>query len=150
MNILKLFESGLRVEAIVLAGVAFLAGALFALALSKVCRICARKGAANKKPSANGLSNCERSPDDIEIYVGNLSYDLTEDALMKEFAPFGPVSYCRIIINKYTKRSRGYGFVHMKSSEDVKNAIAKLNGKELLGRAMRCNISAASKPNVQS
>ena len=75
----------------------------------------------------------------IEIYVGNLSYDLTEEQLRKEFEAFGKVTYARIITNRYNGRSKGFGFVHMPNREEVDAAVKALSDKEILGRKLKCN-----------
>ena len=75
----------------------------------------------------------------IEIYVGNLSYDLTEEQLRKEFEAFGKVTYARIITNRYNGRSKGFGFVHMPNRAEVDAAVKALSDKEILGRKLKCN-----------
>ena len=75
----------------------------------------------------------------IEIYVGNLSYDMTEDALRKEFEAFGKVNYARIITNRINGRSKGFGFIHMPNRAEVDAAIRALDDKEILGRRIKCN-----------
>ncbi|MBO6121096.1 MAG: RNA-binding protein [Kiritimatiellae bacterium] len=75
----------------------------------------------------------------MEIYVGNLSYDLTEDQLRKEFEAYGKVNYVRIITNRYNGRSKGFGFVHMPNRAEVDAAVKALSDKEILGRKLKCN-----------
>jgi RNA recognition motif-containing protein len=75
----------------------------------------------------------------IEIYVGNLSYDLTEDQLRKEFEAFGKVNSARIITNRYNGKSKGFGFIHMPNREEVDAALKALSDKEILGRKLKCN-----------
>ena len=75
----------------------------------------------------------------IEIYVGNLSYELTEEALRKEFEAFGKVNYARIVTNRINGRSKGFGFIHMPNRAEVDAAIRALDDKEILGRRIRCN-----------
>ncbi|MBQ6137482.1 MAG: RNA-binding protein [Kiritimatiellae bacterium] len=75
----------------------------------------------------------------MEIYVGNLSYDLTEDQLRKEFEVYGTVNSARIITNRATGRSKGFGFVHMPNRAEVDAAVAALSDKEILGRKLKCN-----------
>ena len=81
------------------------------------------------------------APDDgsIEIYVGNLSYELTEDQLRAEFAAFGTVNSVRVITNRYNNKSKGFGFVHMPVRAEADAAIKALNGKEIQGRRITCN-----------
>lgn len=75
----------------------------------------------------------------MNIYVGNLSFDLTEDALRKEFEAHGEVASVSIIQDKFSGRSRGFGFVEMPSDEQAKAAIAGLNGKTLSSRNLTVN-----------
>lgn len=75
----------------------------------------------------------------IEIYVGNLSYDLTEEILRKEFEAYGKVNSARIITNRYNGKSKGFGFVHMPNRAEADAAVAALNDKDLMGRRLKCN-----------
>ncbi len=72
------------------------------------------------------------------IYVGNLSYDSTEEALRSLFEQYGNVHSARVITDRVTGRSRGFGFVEM-DNEGSDAAIAALNGYELDGRALKVN-----------
>lgn len=78
----------------------------------------------------------------MNIFVSNINFKTTEEELGKLFAEYGEVTSSRIIINKYTHRSRGYGFVEM-SEEDGKKAIEALNGKEFMGRTIAVAVSTA-------
>jgi len=75
----------------------------------------------------------------MNIYVGNLSYSSTEDSVRQHFAQYGEVSAVRIIQDRETGRSRGFGFVEMPNDEEAKAAIAALDGKEVDGRAVKLN-----------
>ena len=75
----------------------------------------------------------------VEIYVGNLSYDLTEEQLRKEFEAFGKVDTARVVTNRFNDRSKGFGFVVMPNRPEAEAAIAAMNDKEVLGRRMRVN-----------
>lgn len=75
----------------------------------------------------------------MNIYVGNLSFDMTEETLRQEFEAFGEVSSSSIIKDKFTGRSRGFGFVEMPSAEQAQAAIAALNNKNVLGRNLTVN-----------
>lgn len=75
----------------------------------------------------------------MNIYVGNLAWEMTEDDLRDAFAAFGQVESARIITDRMTGRSRGFGFVEMPDNEEGKAAIADLNGKELKGRNLKVN-----------
>jgi RNA recognition motif-containing protein len=75
----------------------------------------------------------------VELYVGNLSYDLSEKALMKVFSAHGSVLSARIIKNKFNNRSKGYGFIEMASSGGAKKAVAAMHGNEVDGRKLVVN-----------
>jgi len=75
----------------------------------------------------------------VNIYVGNLSFDATEEDVRKVFEPFGQVESAKIVQDKYSGRSRGFGFVEMPSADEAKAAISGLNGKEVKGRALSVN-----------
>ena len=74
-------------------------------------------------------------------YAGSLSFELTEAELKAAFEAFGAVSSARIIMDRYSGRSKGFGFVEMPNETEAKAAIAALNGKELKGRKL--NVSEA-------
>jgi cold-inducible RNA-binding protein len=69
-----------------------------------------------------------------KLYVGNLSYDVTEDDLKKSFGEIGECIAANIVRDKYSGNSRGFGFVEMATEEEAQEAIRKLNGGELSGR----------------
>ncbi len=75
----------------------------------------------------------------MNIYVGNLSHDMTDDELREEFEAFGNVASATIIKDKFTGKSRGFGFVEMPEKEEAEAAIDALNEKEVMGRAMSVN-----------
>jgi RNA recognition motif-containing protein len=75
----------------------------------------------------------------MNIYVGNLSYGMSEAELRDAFTAFGEVSSVKILMDRETGRSRGFGFVEMPNKSEAEAAIAQLNGKELGGRALRIN-----------
>jgi RNA recognition motif-containing protein len=75
----------------------------------------------------------------VNIYVGNLSRDLSETDLKEAFQAFGEVQSCNIIKDKFTGESRGFGFVEMPNKEEADKAIAALNGKDLKGRNLTVN-----------
>lgn len=76
-----------------------------------------------------------------KIYVGNLPYSVDDAALHAKFAEFGQVDSARVIMDRESGRSKGFGFVEMASDSDADNAINGLNGKDLQGRAL--NVSEA-------
>ena len=75
----------------------------------------------------------------MNVYVGNLNYDLSEDELKQAFEEFGEVTSAKIISDRYSGRSKGFGFVEMSSDDEAKTAIEALSGKELNGRTMVVN-----------
>ena len=74
-----------------------------------------------------------------KVYVGNMSYDVDSTALGQLFAPFGTVESAEVISDRYTGRSKGFGFVEMSSDAEAQAAIAALNGKDHGGRALTVN-----------
>lgn len=75
----------------------------------------------------------------MNIYVGSLSFDVTEGELKELFAPFGQVTEVRMIMDKFSGKSKGFGFVEMPSKEEAEKAINALNGKDMKGRDMTVN-----------
>ena len=75
----------------------------------------------------------------INIYVGNLSFDATEDQLKELFEGYGSVLSAKIISDRFTGRSRGFGFVEMVEREEGLKAIEGLNAKEFVGRSLKGN-----------
>ena len=75
----------------------------------------------------------------MNLYVGNLSYDMSEENLRSEFAEYGEVQSAKIITDKFTGRSRGFGFVEMNSDDEGKKAMEELNGKDFEGRQLVVN-----------
>jgi RNA recognition motif-containing protein len=73
------------------------------------------------------------------LFVGNLAYDATEDALRELFSPLGEVHQVRIMTDRDTGKPRGFAFVEMVQDDDAAKAIATLNGKEFGGRALTIN-----------
>src|SRR5713226_1162418 len=74
-----------------------------------------------------------------KLYVGNLSYEVTDAALEKMFAAHGTVESAQVIMDRDTGRSKGFGFVEMKSDQEAQAAIAALNGQDSGGRALTGN-----------
>ena len=74
-----------------------------------------------------------------KLYVGNLSYDATENDLRDVFGAHGPVDEVKIVMDRDTGRARGFGFVTMNTEEGAKAAIAALNGKDWNGRPLTVN-----------
>jgi len=89
-----------------------------------------RRRAAAPKASRDGT---------VELYAGNLSYDIKDRDLHKEFSRFGKVLSARIIINKFNGKSKGYGFVEIAGESESAAAVKALNGKDLKGRRLVVN-----------
>ena len=77
----------------------------------------------------------------MNIYVGNLASDVTEDELRTAFEAFGEVASASVIKDKYTQESRGFGFVEMPTQSEAQAAITGLGGTDLKGRALRVDES---------
>ncbi|MDF7801416.1 RNA-binding protein [Pontiellaceae bacterium B1224] len=75
------------------------------------------------------------------IYVGNLSYNSTEEDIQSLFQQAGTVVSCQLMLDKFTSRSRGFAFVEMETVEEANSAVAKFNEKDLDGRSLRVNIA---------
>ena len=75
----------------------------------------------------------------MNVYVGNLSYDLSEDDLKQAFEEFGEVTSAKIISDRYSGRSKGFGFVEMTDSNSGTAAIEALDGNDFGGRDLRVN-----------
>ena len=75
----------------------------------------------------------------MNIYVGNLPWDLTEEELREAFTAFGEVETAKIVTDKFSGRSRGFGFVEMPNKEEGTAAISGLNEKDLKGRSIKVN-----------
>ena len=112
----------------------------------------AAKGAAKKpqQPQKKQQAPVRRDPrpvtsrppipaGSVELYVGNLSYDMTEAQLRQTFEAFGKVDSVRVVTNRYTEKSKGFAFVVMPNRPEAEKAIAEMNDKEVMGRPMRVN-----------
>ena len=150
-EIFGLFNAPNTCAATGLAVIAFAAGMVF---MCVVCKLFCRRGGkpcvrddrrqSQRRAAAKDEAKFEKkhpAPADgsIEIYVGNLSYDLTEDQLRKEFEAYGTVNSARIITNRYNGKSKGFGFVHMPNRPEAEAAVKALNDKDILGRKLKCN-----------
>jgi RNA recognition motif-containing protein len=80
-----------------------------------------------------------------KVYVGNMNYSTTENALRDLFAQYGEVASVNIIVDRYTGKAKGFGFVEMNTEEESRAAIEALNGFEFMGRQLRVN-EAEDKP----
>jgi RNA recognition motif-containing protein len=95
-------------------------------------------------PVGSGLrrtitSNESQPKMSTKLFVGNLSFNLTEQDLREAFAPFGTVTDVAVMLDRATNRPRGFAFVSMSSKEEADKAIQGLNGKALDGRALTVN-----------
>ncbi|MEW5807305.1 MAG: RNA-binding protein [Acidobacteriota bacterium] len=84
----------------------------------------------------------------MNIFVGNLSRDVTDEELRQTFEPFGEVTSAKVIRDKFSGESRGFGFVEMPSKTDAQSAITELNGKDLKGRSLTVN-EARPRPDTR-
>lgn len=75
------------------------------------------------------------------IYVGNLSFDTSNNRLEGLFSEYGEVTDAQVIMDRDTGRSRGFGFVEMKDSQEANEAISALNGREVDGRQLKVNVA---------
>ena len=75
----------------------------------------------------------------MNIYVGNLPYSVTEQDLRELFESYGEVSSANVIIDKFTKRSKGFGFIEMPSLDESMEAIDKINDQDFQGRNLKVN-----------
>lgn len=82
----------------------------------------------------------------MNLYVGNLSFDTSEEALRAAFAEYGNVSSARIITDRETGRSRGFGFVEMDDAQAGQTAISALDGTEMDGRSLTVNEARPREP----
>ena len=77
----------------------------------------------------------------MNIYVGNLPFEVTDEELEAAFTEYGEVSSARMIIDRFSGRSRGFGFVEMPTDSEGEAAIAAMNGREMMGRPLTVNVA---------
>jgi RNA recognition motif-containing protein len=109
-----------------------LIGILLGILITKV-------GSGSRRRSSRGSGESYGDGSCVEIYVGNLSYDMTEAQMRKEFERFGEVKSARIITNRFNSKSKGYGFVEMPNRPEAEAAIKSLHDKDSFGRKLRIN-----------
>jgi len=85
----------------------------------------------------------------VNLYVGNLLFDVGESELREAFEKFGAVSEVRLIMDKYSGKSKGFGFVEMPDDNEAKNAIDEMNGKEFHGREVKVSQSKPKRSGGQ-
>ncbi|MGI6496232.1 MAG: RNA recognition motif domain-containing protein [Kiritimatiellia bacterium] len=106
----------------------------------------AGKRQGKERAAAPKQTPVQLAPGDVELYVGNLSYDTTEADLRKEFERFGKVSSVRIIINRFSSKSKGFGFIVMPNRPEAESAVKAMNDRELQGRKLRVNEARDGSP----
>jgi RNA recognition motif-containing protein len=84
----------------------------------------------------------------MNIYVSNLSFHTTDDDLQNMFSKFGEVTSAKVIMDRETGRSRGFGFVEMSGDKEAKEAMAALNNKEIEGRAIAVSEAREKQPRT--
>ena len=147
-GIVDLFQGSTQSSAIAVAVAAFVAGLVVAALLRKLFSPCGGRDrqvlrqvsrGGEERPFEKRKPHPAPADGSVEIYVGNLSYDMTEDQLRKEFEAYGKVNSARLITNRMTGRSKGFGFVQMPDRGEAMRAVAGINDKEFLGRRIKCN-----------
>ena len=86
----------------------------------------------------------------MNMYVSNLSFHTMDDDLRKLFGPFGSVSSAKVIIDRESGRSRGFGFVEMGSDDEANSAMKALNNKDIEGRAMSVTVAREKAPRADN
>ncbi len=146
MQSFELFRTN-TCQAATIAAIAFIAGVVVASIVCALrrggCSCSHSSGARNRRADAKPFEKRKPHPaptdGSVEIYVGNLSYEMTEAQLRSEFEAFGKVASARLITNKYNGKSKGFGFVNMPNRAEAEKACAVLNDKDIMGRRMKCN-----------
>jgi RNA recognition motif-containing protein len=85
----------------------------------------------------------------MNIYVGNLSYNMMDEDLEKLFSTFGTVAESKVVIDRETGRSKGFGFVEMPNQAEGDEAIRQLDGKEIEGRNIKVNVAKPKEDKPQ-
>ena len=84
--------------------------------------------------------------DSNKLYVGGLPYSVTDDRLKEVFSAHGTVESAKVIIDRMTNQSKGFGFVEMSSQSEAEEAIKKLDGTDLEGRSLKVNVAKPQQP----
>ena len=152
-QVIDLFKGPNQTAAIILAVAAFIVGMIAMCVLCKIFCPCGKKSCKKDGKKQQKQKKSEEKPFEkrkphpapadgsVEIYVGNLSYDMTEDQLREVFAAYGKVNSARLITNRFNGKSKGFGFVQMPDRAEADKAIAALNEKDIMGRKMKCNVA---------
>jgi len=150
LNAFELFKTN-TCQAVVIAVVAFALGAVaMCVACKMLCRPCAKRcdqddskrrlqKKGEEKPFEKRKPHPAPADGSVEIYVGNLSYEMTEEQLRAEFEKFGKVNSVRLVVNRYSGKSKGFGFVQMPDRQEAERACEALNDTEVQGRKIKCN-----------
>jgi RNA recognition motif-containing protein len=77
----------------------------------------------------------------MNLYVGNLLFNVSESDLKSAFEQFGQVTEVRLIMDKFSGKSKGFGFIEMPSKDEAEKAIEEMNGKEFMGRTLNVNVA---------
>lgn len=83
----------------------------------------------------------------MKVYVGNIPFSVDNDKLKELFSPFGEIEEVTIITDKFSGRSKGFGFVTFKDEESAKKAIAEMNEKDIEGRPLKVNEAKPMDPD---
>ena len=152
-QVIDLFKGPNQVAAITVAVAAFILGMIAMCILCKLLCPCGKKACkkdgkkqqkqkkGEEKPFEKRKPHPAPADGSVEIYVGNLSYDMTEDQLREAFAAYGKVNSARLITNRFNGKSKGFGFVQMPDHAEADKVIAALNEKDVMGRKMKCNVA---------
>lgn len=135
----QISESNTKIIGIAIAAVAVIA---VIVALAKK-RGCSKKSNGSKGNESKG-EGTKGDPNLVEIYVGNLSYDMNDAQLRKEFERFGVVKTARVITHRTSGKSKGYGFVEMPHRKEALIAIKALDTTDVMGRRIRVNEARAN------
>lgn len=135
----QISESNTKIIGIAIAAVAVIA---VIVVLAKK-RGCSKKSNGSKGNGSKG-EGTKGDPNLVEIYVGNLSYDMNDAQLRKEFERFGVVKTARVITHRTSGKSKGYGFVEMPHRKEALIAIKALDTTDVMGRRIRVNEARAN------
>ena len=100
----------------------------------------------NQAPAGAGSQQSNQTVNPRKMFVGNLSWSLTSDDLREIFGEFGTVEEAIVMSDKFTGRSKGFGFVTMSTEEEAQAAIAGLHQKDVSGRSMVVNVAQPPRP----
>jgi|APSaa5957512576_1039674.scaffolds.fasta_scaffold08979_2 nucleolin len=115
----------------------------------RVCRVSQLQDSEKKDymfPSQDSNNQAQAAQDPSKLYVGNLSYSISEEELKDVFAEYGDVEECKLITDFRTGRSKGFAFVKFATVEDAANAMEQLNEQEVQGRKLFIKIAQPPRP----